>query len=129
LQLLHHIHCKFQNSWQLPISTLNVKAYYDTYVISIVNANSKWQKLATRGIVFWQDVHCYNVIPMEITERICESIVAGKRQESFYRILSVRKITWGRCYDHNFLRFFGNFRRKNWLFSQNPMLWSKYWII
>ena len=28
-----------------------------------------------------QDVHCYNVIPMEITEQICESIIAGKRFE------------------------------------------------
>ena len=26
-----------------------------------------------------QDVHCYNVIPMEITQKICESIDAGRR--------------------------------------------------
>jgi hypothetical protein len=28
----------------------------------------------------------------------------------------------GRCYDHNFLQIFDNFRRKNWRFSQKPML-------
>ena len=26
-----------------------------------------------------QDVHCYNVIPMEITQKICEAIDAGRR--------------------------------------------------
>jgi len=26
-----------------------------------------------------QDVHCYNVIPMEITQQICEAISAGRR--------------------------------------------------
>jgi hypothetical protein len=29
--------------------------------------------------------------------------------------------SWGRCYDHNFLRFLPNFG-KNWRFSQKPML-------
>jgi hypothetical protein len=35
----------------------------------------------------------------------------------------------GRCYDHNFLRFWAIFCEKNWSFSQKPMLWSKFWII
>lgn len=26
-----------------------------------------------------QDVHCYNVIPMEVTQQICENIAAGRR--------------------------------------------------
>ena len=26
-----------------------------------------------------QDVHCYNVIPMEITQQICEAITEGRR--------------------------------------------------
>jgi hypothetical protein len=30
--------------------------------------------------------------------------------------------TWDLCYDHNF-------RRKNWRFSQKPMLWSKFFKI
>jgi hypothetical protein len=29
---------------------------------------------------------------------------------------------WGRCYDHNFLRFLPIFGEKNWRFSQKPML-------
>jgi hypothetical protein len=32
------------------------------------------------------------------------------------------KRTWGRCYDHNFLRFLPIFRGKR-RFSQKPMLW------
>ena len=26
-----------------------------------------------------QDVHCYNVIPMEITQQICDAISEGRR--------------------------------------------------
>jgi hypothetical protein len=37
-------------------------------------------------------------------------------------------VTWGRCYEHNFLRFSTIFC-KNWRFSQKPMLWSKFCII
>jgi hypothetical protein len=29
--------------------------------------------------------------------------------------------SWGRCYDQKFLRFFDNYRRKNWRFSQKTM--------
>jgi hypothetical protein len=37
--------------------------------------------------------------------------------------------SWYRCYDHNFLRFSTIFCKKNWRFSQKPMLWSKFCII
>jgi hypothetical protein len=32
---------------------------------------------------------------------------------------------WGRCYDHNFLRFSTIFGEKNWRLPQKPILWSK----
>jgi hypothetical protein len=47
-----------------------------------------------------------------------------------HRCTKVNRITtMGRCYDRDFLRFFDNFLRQNWRFSQKSMLWSKFCII
>ena len=46
-----------------------------------------------------QDVHCYNVIPMEITQQICDAIAEGRRQDQFQCCqLTVWKISGFFCH-------------------------------
>jgi hypothetical protein len=44
--------------------------------------------------------------------------MVDNRPQGFGKLVRV----WGRCYDHNFLRFLTFFGEKNWRFSQKPML-------
>jgi hypothetical protein len=40
--------------------------------------------------------------------------------------IPIIRLIWGRCYDHNFRRFFPIFGEKNWRFLKKPMLWSNF---
>jgi hypothetical protein len=44
------------------------------------------------------------------------------------RATSLKKISWGRCYDHNFLRFFDNFLQKIGVFLKKQCFLAKIFL-
>jgi hypothetical protein len=68
-------------------------------------------------------------------KRLTSNLVAelGKRPREMYsfgigellNLFSLAIQSWGRCYDHNFWPFLLIFGKKNWRFSQKPMLCFK----